>query len=180
MNYNDERRQERSWNDPPKFTMEQLNKAANTVPANKRYRYPQQPIQQHPIQYSNYSTGSNMQYPQNNYTGNHFQPTMPMINSNVPYNQYGSAMANVPHSSYQSNPISASSTCPPQSFSSNESNPLNSSTNAAFVPYSQPLGSQYNYLQSQQPLQQQPYMNQSVPHHHQQQPPPPPYYHQQY
>lgn len=36
-----DRRHEKSWNDPPMFSMEQLNNASNTVPLSKRYRYPQ-------------------------------------------------------------------------------------------------------------------------------------------
>ncbi|XP_017492772.1 PREDICTED: ribonucleoprotein RB97D-like [Rhagoletis zephyria] len=40
-----DRRHEKSWNDPPMFSVEQLNKASGSVPLNKRYRYPQAPVQ---------------------------------------------------------------------------------------------------------------------------------------
>lgn len=40
-----DKRHEKSWNDPPMFSAEQMNKATGSVPLSKRYRYPQAPAQ---------------------------------------------------------------------------------------------------------------------------------------
>lgn len=115
MDYNDQRRQDKSWNDPPMFSVEQINQAANTAPTSKRYRYPQpvQPAVNQPTypnypqgavnSYGNYNNNASMapayqqpqQYPSYGNTSNAYgssiqQPAMPQ-NYNYPsqpMNQY--------------------------------------------------------------------------------------------
>ncbi|OTF84089.1 hypothetical protein BLA29_006784 [Euroglyphus maynei] len=90
MDYNDQRRQDKSWNDPPMFSAEQINQAANTAPISKRYRYPQQAVNQRA--YPNYSQGAANSY--GNYSNNaSMAPGHVVYGQQYPasYSSYGNA-----------------------------------------------------------------------------------------
>lgn len=96
MNDDERRRYDRAWNDPPMFTMDQMNKQpTSAVPLNKRYKYP----------VADQQMLNNQMYPQaGNYMQNAYGQSAYGAVPNQLSNQYSQQQ---PQSAYTQNPSMA-------------------------------------------------------------------------
>ncbi|KAJ6225817.1 hypothetical protein RDWZM_004362 [Blomia tropicalis] len=86
------RRHEKSWNDPPMFSIDQLNNASSTVPLSKRYRYPQQQVQNQQMNYGQQQQAGGYGFP-----GQQPQQSNPSFQPNSTQQPFNSGTYNNPY-----------------------------------------------------------------------------------
>ena len=145
----DQRRQDKSWNDPPMFSPEQINQAANTGHSNKRYRYPQQQAAAaapaaaavNPRSYPNYQAGAMNSYGNYNNTNSSMAPAAYPSVGQPQQQQYPATYSPYPNANptYESTMLQQQQqNYSPQSINSNPyNNPITSFTVGGYPPQPQ-------------------------------------------